>query len=194
MRSKKVRVKVEKKLSDPILTSKTIKLATDAEEQIDFYFENCLSICHACNLVFHENGKCQANSSYNIAGQSHADITSNPAPVISFASKALMHGAFKFHGSRMPSSPMAALIFDKKKQEKTHKRPTILKKPAREPEDDAPTIIQVNDPDHSSNQTSPEYEPKGDLTVGEERKRGRPSSPETLPQEVEGLERLIAGT
>ncbi|KAL6129023.1 hypothetical protein ACLB2K_072376 [Fragaria x ananassa] len=67
MQSKKVRVRVEKKLSDPILTSKNIKLATNAEEQIDFYFENCLSICDACNLVFHENGKCRANSSY-IAG------------------------------------------------------------------------------------------------------------------------------
>ncbi|KAL6204725.1 hypothetical protein ACLB2K_021992 [Fragaria x ananassa] len=98
IRSKKVRIRVEKKLSDHILNSKTIKLATDAEVGIDFYFENCLSICDACNLVFHENGKCRANSGYSTAGHSNADIMPNSASVISFASKALVHGAFKFQG------------------------------------------------------------------------------------------------
>ncbi|KAL6209101.1 hypothetical protein ACLB2K_020044 [Fragaria x ananassa] len=183
LRSKKVRVRVEKKLSDPILTSKTIKLATNAEEQIDFYFENCLSICDACNWVFHENGKYRANSSYNTIGQSHANIMPNSVPVISFASKALMHGAFKFHGSRLPSSLIATSIFDQKK-EKKYKRPTILKKPVREPKDDVLSIILVNDPDHSSDQSAPEHELNDHLTVGEGRKRGRPSSLETSPNKL----------
>ncbi|KAL6131499.1 hypothetical protein ACLB2K_069874 [Fragaria x ananassa] len=137
IKSKKVWVRVEKKLSNPILNSKTIKLATDDEEEIDFYFENCLSICDACYLVFHENGKCRASSGYNIAGHSNVDIMPNPAFVISFASKALVHGSFKFQGCSMsPSTPIATSVLDQKK-EKMHRRPTILKKPVRELEDDA---------------------------------------------------------
>lgn len=153
IRSKKVRVRVEKKLSNPILHSKTIKLATDAEEEIDFYFENCLSICDASNLVFHENGKCRARSSYNTTGHSNVDIMPNPASAISFASKALVHGAFKFQGCSMsPSTPIATSALDQKK-EKMHRRPTILKKPMHELEDDALTLIPVNDPNQSADQT-----------------------------------------
>ncbi|KAL6129325.1 hypothetical protein ACLB2K_072676 [Fragaria x ananassa] len=114
IRSKKVRVRVEKKLSDPILHSKTIKLTTNAKEEIDFYFENYLSICDACNLVFHENGKCRASSGYSTVGHSKANIKPNPVFVISFASKALVHGAFKFKGLVSPSTPIANSVFDEK--------------------------------------------------------------------------------
>ncbi|KAL6227843.1 hypothetical protein ACLB2K_001799 [Fragaria x ananassa] len=42
-----------------------------------------------------------------------------------------------------------------------------------------------------SKMTSPEYELKGDLTVGEGRKRGRPSSPETSPKKLKVLIDLL---
>ncbi|KAL6144684.1 hypothetical protein ACLB2K_055375 [Fragaria x ananassa] len=190
IRSKKVRVRVEMKLSDPILNSKTIKLASDVDEEINFYFENCLGICDACNLVFHEHGKCQANSSYNTAGHCNANIIPNPAFVISFASKALVHRAFKFQGSVSPSTPIATSVFDQKK-EKMHKCPTILKKPTREPEDDALSLIPVNDPDQTFDQNASEHEPKDALIVREGCKRGKPSSPETSPKKLKVLIDLL---
>ncbi|KAL6143438.1 hypothetical protein ACLB2K_054133 [Fragaria x ananassa] len=72
-----------------------------------------------------------------------------------------------------------------------HKRPIVLKNPTCEPEDDALAIIHVNDPDHSSDQNAPEHEPEGDLTVGEGRKRSRPSSRETSPKKLKVLIDLL---
>ena len=105
--SKRLRVRVERKLSEHIFTEQTLKLDKNIEAEIHFFFEKCLGMCPDCYLVYHEDGRCYATPSIvnKHAGSTNGKTLEAAVPGLGFAASHLVNGQFRFQGTQQPTLP-----------------------------------------------------------------------------------------